>query len=158
LRSKNFRSFTAWLAGIPLSYYSLGFFSNFYSTQIEIILLTLIFHCGVSIFFYHLLGRGQRQLQRNTVDFGLTTALFIVLSFFVAGMFKMAEQFTSLFDASYFQLENNQLIYFVAAIIPTLPLSIWLLSLARQKGLKQTLLFKFIKRIYPVYLLHYFSF
>lgn len=149
MRSKNFRSFTAWLAGIPLSYYSLGFFSNFYSTQIELILLTLAFHCSVSIFFYHLLGRGQRQFQRSTFDFGLTTALFIVLSFFVAGMFKMAEQFTSLFDASYFQLENNQLIYFVAAIIPTLPLSIWLLSLARQKELKNTLLFKFIKDNLP---------
>ena len=149
MRSKPIRSFIAWLLGIPLSYYSLGFFSNFYSTQIEIILLTLVFHCGVSIFFYYLLGRGQRQFQRNAFDFGLTAALFIVLSFFVAGMFKMAEQFTSLFDASYFQLENNQLIYFIAAVIPTLPLSIWLLSLARQKELKQTLLFKFVKDNLP---------
>ena len=52
-------------------------------------------------------------------------------------------------DRSYFQLENNQLIYFVAAIIPTLPLSIWLLSIVRQKELKNTLLFKFIKENLP---------
>jgi hypothetical protein len=147
--SVNTRLLTAWFLGIPFSYFVAGFLSNFYSSWFEIILLTLLIHSAVSVFFYYLSDRVKRQFQRSAVDFGLAAALFIVLSFFLLALFKMAQQFPSLFDADYFQLETNQLVYFIAAIISAFPISAWLLALAQQGKLKQTLFFKFMKENLP---------
>jgi hypothetical protein len=149
VRSINIRLFPAWLVSIPLSYYSLGFFSNFYSANFEIVLLTLLFHSGVSMFFYYGSGRLKRQFQHNPVDSGLAAALFMIIFIFLLNMFKMAGQFPSLFDASYFQLEKDQLIYFIIATIPAFPIVAWLLSLASQIKYDQTLFFKSIKRNLP---------
>ncbi|MBK8417828.1 MAG: hypothetical protein IPL17_03040 [Anaerolineales bacterium] len=134
---------------ILFSYYSLGYISNFYSTYFEITLLTLLVHSGMSIFFYYVSGRARRLLQNSPVDFGIITTLFIICSIFALTLYKMAGQFTSLFDASYFLLEKPQLIYFILAVIPALPISTWLLSPARHNKLKQTLVFEFIKNNLP---------
>ncbi len=158
MRLINTRLFLAWILSLPLSYYSLGFVSNFYSAYFELTLLALLIHSGASIFFYFLSGRGMRLFQDSPVDFGINTSLFVICSIFVLNLYKMAGQFTSLFDASYFLLEKPQLVYFIFAIIPALPISIWLLSPARQNKIKQTLVFKLIQNNLPGLLISFFFF
>lgn len=146
MRLINTRLISAWLFGISLSYYLLGFFSNFHTTDLDVVFLTLVFHSGVSLFFYYSLGMARKQFQHDPVDLGLTAVLFIVLLSFALRTFEMAKQFTSLFDPSYFHLEKTQLVYFVSAVIPALPISALLLSLAPKKQLKQTLAFQALER------------
>lgn len=158
MRFINTRLFLAGVLSILFSYYSLGYISNFYSTYFEITLLTLLVHSGMSIFFYYVSGRARRLLQNSPVDFGIITTLFMICSIFALTLYKMAGQFTSLFDASYFLLEKPQLIYFILAVIPALPISTWLLSPARHNKLKQTLVFEFIKNNLPGLLISVFFF
>ena len=138
------RFFPAWLLSIPLSYVALGFLSNFYSTYFEIILLALLIHSSAGIFFYYLLGKVKGQFQSQPVDFGIALALFMILSVFVVVMFRVAGQFPSLFDAAFFQLEKDQLIYFAVSVVLSLPLFAWILFLAKEKRLNQTRFFNFI--------------
>lgn len=149
MQSPSPRFLLAWLLSIPASYVVSGFFSNFYSTYFEIILLVLLIHCSAGIFFYYILGKAQNQFRSQPFDFGITIALFIVLSVFVVTMFSMAKQFPSLFDAAFFQLEKDQLIYFAVLIFLALPAFAWILSFARKRGLNQTGFFNFIDENLP---------
>ncbi len=158
MRSLSPRFLFAWLSGIPLSYFIPGFLSNFYSTYLEIILLALLIHSSAGMFFYYLLGKVKRWSQSQSVDFGITLALFIVLSIFVVVMFGMAKQFPSLFDAAYFQLEKDQIVYFVVSAVLSLPLFAWTLSIAREKRLNQTRFYNFINENLPGLVLAVFFF
>ena len=158
MRSLSPRFLFAWLSGIPLSYFIPGFLSNFYSTYLEIILLALLIHSSAGMFFYYLLGKVKRWSQSQSVDHGITLALFIVLSIFVVVMFGMAKQFPSLFDAAYFQLEKDQIVYFVVSAVLSLPLFAWTLSIAREKRLNQTRFYNFINENLPGLVLAVFFF
>ena len=152
------RFFFAWLLGIPLSYSILDFLSNFYSTCFEIILLALLIHSSAGIFFYYLFGKVKRYYQSQAVDLGITFALFVILSVFIIIMFGMAAQFPSLFDAVFFKLEKNQIIYFVVSVVLALPLFGWVLSFAKKKRLNQTHFYNFINENLPGLLLAAFFF
>ncbi len=152
------RFLPAWLLSIPLSYFVLGFLSNYYPTYFEITLLTLLIHSGVSIFFYFLLKKVHGYFQSQPVDLGMAIALFIILSFFLVTMFRKVEQFPSLFDAAFFQLEKYQLIFFSISIILALPLFAWTLFIARKKRLDQTRFFYFIDKNLPGLILAAFFF
>jgi len=158
VRSLSPRFLFAWLSGIPLSYFIPGFLSNFYSTYLEIILLALLIHSSAGMFFYYLLGKVKRWSQSQSVDHGITLALFIVLSIFVVVMFGMAKQFPSLFDAAYFELEKDQIVYFVVSAVLSLPLFAWTLSIAREKRLNQTRFYNFINENLPGLVLAVFFF
>ena len=158
MRSLSPRFLFAWLSGIPLSYFIPGFLSNFYSTYLEIILLALLIHSSAGMFFYYLLGKVKRWSQSQSVDHGITLALFIVLSIFVVVMFGMAKQFPSLFDAAYFELEKDQIVYFVVSAVLSLPLFAWTLSIAREKRLNQTRFYNFINENLPGLVLAVFFF
>lgn len=149
LRSISIRLLSAWLLSILLGYYLLGFPSNFYSTYLEVILLALLIQSGASIFFYYLLGRAVKIFRSRISDFAIILALFTLLSFFVLGLFAMAKQFPSLFDATFFQLETGQFICFILASIAALPLLTWILSFAKEKQLTQTRLYKFAEKNLP---------
>lgn len=132
--------------GVLVSYLILGFLSNFYSTSLEIFILTLIIHIGVSIFFYYLLGRLNRNFQTQPVDLALSLALFVLLSIFIIYMFNMAKQFPSLFDLAFFQLEASQMVYFSAAIVFAFPLFAWMLSFLKEKRIAQTRFYSFVDK------------
>lgn len=56
----------------------------------------------------------------------------------------MAKQFPSLFDTAFFQLETDQLIYFIISVVLALPLFAWTLAFAKEKGLNQTRFYGFV--------------
>ncbi len=158
MRLINIRFILAWLFGLPFTYYLLGFLGNFYSTYFEIILLALLIHIGTGLFFYYLQSRLIRLFRSKTADFGIVIALFIPLSVFVFGIFKLVGQFPSLFDSSFFQLKAGQFIYFILAIIPSLPLCLWTISFAKEKKLHETSFYKFVDKNLPGIILAAFFF
>ncbi len=100
----------------------------------------------------------KEQFHSQPVDFGITFALFVILSVFIAMMFRMAKQFPSLFDATFFQLERDQLICFAISVIFSLPLFAWTLSVAKEKRLDQTRFFYFVDENLPGLMLAAFFF
>lgn len=158
MRLMNTRFILAWLLGLPFTYYLLGFLGNFYSTYFEIILLALLIHFGAGLFFYYLQGRVIRLFRSKTPDFGIVIALFIPLSVFVFGIFKLAGQFPSLFDSSFFQLKSGQFIYFILAIISSMPLCVWTISFAKEKKLNETSFYQFVDKNLPGIILAAFFF
>ena len=159
MRPVNTRFILAWFLSVPLSYFSLGFLSNFYSTYFEIILLVLLFHISASIFFYYLQGKSIGVFKSQTVDFGIILALFILMSVFVLGMFGMARQFSSLFDADYFQLEAGQIISFIIAAVLAFPLFTRTIAFAKEKKLNQTRFYQLVDNNLPglVFAVFFFS-
>lgn len=158
MRSINTRIFPAWLLSIPFSYLLLGFFSNFYSSYFEILLLALLSHSSASVFFYYLQDRFIRACGTKKVDSGIAIALYTILAVFVAGIYNIVKQFPSLFDAAFFQLEANQVIYFVIGIILAFQLFVWMISLAKKNKLNRTRFYRFVENNLPGILLSFFFF
>lgn len=140
----NKRPFLAWLTGIPLSYVVLGFLGNFYTSALEIFLLSILFHVFISLFFYYLLGRLSRDFKSNPLEAGMTLVLFAALLIFIPAMYAMAKQFPTLFDHAAFHLEAGQQLWFAIALVPAYPLFVWLLKFSRSKGIQQTRFFLFV--------------
>jgi hypothetical protein len=134
----------AWLAGIPLSYFVLGFLGNFYTTNFEIFLLAIIFHVFISLFFHYLIGKLELDLKSKPVETGMSLLLFAALLIFIPAMYGMAKQFPNLFDHAAFHLEVGQQLWFAIALLPAYPLFVWALNLARKKNFKQTRFFQFV--------------
>ena len=59
LRFFNPRMFMAWILSIPVTFFTLGFLNNFYSTFVEIILLTLLMQSATGLLIYRLLGKAK---------------------------------------------------------------------------------------------------
>lgn len=133
---------SAWLLGIPFSYFTVGFLSNFYPTRYEIIMLTLLIHFSASIIFYHPLKRNKAQSHLRHVDLNITLVLFTVLFIFIVVMFKTAGKFPSLFNPIFYQLEAGQLTSFIVAVTLSLLLSVWVLSFPKSKKFNLSNLFK----------------
>jgi hypothetical protein len=138
------RLLIAWLAGIPLSYSVLGFLGNFYTTNIELFLLSIIFHAFISLFFYYLIGRVTRDFRSKPVEAGMSLLLFVALLIFIPAMYGMAKQFPNLFDPAAFHLEARQQLWFALGLLPAYPLFVWMLDIARKKNFKQTRFFQFV--------------
>jgi hypothetical protein len=133
-----------WLAGIPLSYFVLGFLGNFYTTNVEIFLLSIISHAFISLFFHYLIGRLKFDLGSKPVETGMSLVLFAALLIFIPAMYAAAKQFPNLFDHAAFHLEAGLQLWFAIALLPSYPLFVWALNLARKKNFKQTRFFQFV--------------
>jgi hypothetical protein len=134
----------AWLAGIPLSYFVLGFLGNFYTTNFEIFLLSIISHAFISLFFHYLIGRLKFDLGSKPIETGMSLVLFAALIIFIPAMYAAAKQFPNLFDHAAFHLEAGQQLWFAIALLPSYPLFVWALNLARKKDFKQTRFVQFV--------------
>jgi len=58
---------SAWILGIPLSYFVTSFLGHFYESSIGIFTLAVPVHSLVSLFVYHILNRVRRNLQSNPI-------------------------------------------------------------------------------------------
>ncbi len=141
---KTKRLIPAWLLGIPLSYLMLAFLSNFYASPIEIGFLTLLIHTFAALFMDLLVGRVKRDFQSKLVETGIAATLFMALTAFAWILFQMAGQFPRLFDAGFYQLETGKLIYFIVSVIFSLPLAVWMKSLAGKNNFQQTKFYIFL--------------
>lgn len=143
-RSTYQRLLSAWLLGVLLSYFVVAYLENFYTSPLEVALLTLPVHGLVSLFVYYLIGKVFEGFRTNRVDAILSTVLYAALIVFVPAMYFMARPFNNLFDTGVFQISTENQLGFVIAWILALPLALWLLPIARKQNWKESRLFKFV--------------
>lgn len=143
-RAINKKLILAWLLGIPFSYVLLGFLGGFYTSNIEIALLTLLLHPYVTLFVYYLLGKAGQAFQLRLWDAGISAALFAALTIFIPAVYFMAWQFPSLFDHSIYQLEAGLSILFAVMLVAAFPLSAYILLYLRDGKFTRTRLYEFI--------------
>ena len=130
----------AWLLGIPFSYFASGFLFNFYTTRYEALLLTFIIHSAVSLAIYRLLTRQKA----GRIETGITFVLFGVVLAFTVFMFQTAAKFPSLFTPSFYLIPNDRMVSFILAIAASLPFSVWILIVIKNRKFDRTRFFQVI--------------
>jgi hypothetical protein len=147
LRFFNSRMLIAWIFSITVTFFVIGFFGNFYSSFFVILLLTFLTQTLAGLLIYRLLGKAKNLRLTQPFGFAVALALFLALTLFVVGMFRMAMQFPRLFDAGYFILKNGQLIPFIIGSALVLPCLIWGRRFVKQGNIKQTSAYLFMNEI-----------
>lgn len=141
------RLFFAWILSVAFTFFALGFLGNFYSTFLEIVLLTLLVQFLTGLLTYRLLGKAEQLRAAKPFDLVLALALFLALTAFALTMFGMANQFPRLFDAGYFILKNGQWIPFIIGSVLALPCLTWGVKFIKQSSAKQTVAYHFVNEI-----------
>lgn len=144
LKSLNTRLLFAWLVGIPFSYVVVAYLENFYFTFVGIALWTVGIHTLIGAFFYYLLGKISREYRSRWADTVMIATIYIALLVLVPALYFMAKPFGTLFDAAVFYLPAELWLTFALALIPALPLTAWLLSVARQRRWNETGFYRFV--------------
>ena len=134
----------AWLLGIPLSYFAVAYFENFYNTGFQVSLLTMIVHSLVNLFLYYLLGRAIKEFQINRVSAFIAALLFAGMMVFIPALYTMAKTFENLFDVSAFNLDASVRISFFNALIPAFFIAMIVLYVARHRKWNETRFYTFI--------------
>lgn len=140
----NKRFALAYLSGILLSVFALGFLDNYYSSAVEILLLSVLVHTLASLFLYYLFGRIAQDLRLTSVDAGISITLFVVLIIFLAAVINLLERFPNLFDTSTLYISAGNWTYFSIGLIAAFPTSIWTLSLIQTRRLRLTRIREFM--------------
>ena len=140
----NKRFALAYLSGILLSVFALGFLDNYYSSAVEILLLSVLVHTLASLFLYYLFGRIAQDLRLTSVDAGISITLFVALIIFLAAVINLLERFPSLFDTSTLHVSAGNWIYLSIGLIAAFPASIWTLSLIQTRRLRLTRIREFM--------------
>lgn len=138
------RMLSAWALGIPFSYFLVAYLENFYPSLVEITLWTLILHGAIGVFGYFLLGKIQNVIRERPWDALIYAALFMAMLVFVPAAYFMAKPYPNIFDLNVFQLPDGLWLAFSLALLPALPLSSWLISIARRGRWKEKRFFQFV--------------
>lgn len=138
------RMLSAWALGIPFSYFLVAYLENFYPPLVEITLWTLILHGAIGVFGYFLLGKIQNVIRERPWDALIYAALFMAMLVFVPAAYFMAKPYPNIFDLNVFQLPDGLWLAFSLALLPALPLSSWLISIARRGRWKEKRFFQFV--------------
>lgn len=138
------RFLTAWLLGIPFSYFILGFLGNFYTSGIEFIPVSLVIHSILTLFVSHLLGRLQDEFRSRRVDMMIYATLTLALASFLVSLASMALRFPNVFDRHIFLIEPGLLVHFFIGLVAAFPSASWVSSIAKEKGFKNSRFFLFI--------------
>ena len=144
ITSPNKRLLLAWFLGIPFSYFAVSYMENFYPTVLEVALWTVVFHSLFSLFVHYLLGRISTEFRSDRMSASIAAVLFAALVIFVPAMYFTARPFPNLFDAAVFHLPPDLWLTFVLALIPAIPVSGWLLSIAKTKHWDESRLMRFV--------------
>ena len=134
----------AWLLGIPLSYFIVSYFENFYKTGFQIALFTIIVHSLVNLFLYYLFGRAIKEFLVNRISAVFVIILFTGVAIFVTALYNMAKPYQNLFDVSAFHLDASLRISFFNALIPAFFIAMVVLHVAKQRKWDETRFFRFI--------------
>ena len=146
----------AWILASTITFFVTGVGSNFYTTFLEVVLLTFFFQIVFSLIAYYLIGKIRLDIQ-NQSEFWIAVLLLLLVLAFVVAIFQMGRQFPRLFDADFFLLEGSQVIVFTVVSIFSLPWLAWVLKILETRGLinslKETKLFNFWDENLPGFLL-----
>jgi hypothetical protein len=138
MRFFNRRMFLAWILSAFATLVALGFLKNFYSSFVEILLLTLAVQSLAGMLIYRLLGKAKSLRKYQPADLVVALALFLALTVFVLYLFGMASRFPSLFHADYFLLAGGQLIPFAVGSALVVPCLAWGRRFVKQGIVKTT--------------------
>lgn len=134
----------AWFLGIPLSYFIVAYFENFYTSPVEVTLLGILVHTGVMLFFFYLLGRAMREFRADLFQSGIVSVLFMALIVFIPYVYGIAAPFANLLDNSTFQLAENVRVNFLNGLIPAFFVSAVLVYTGRQRKWTQSRFYQFV--------------
>ena len=118
------RVFGAWLFAFFFSSLLTGFLDNFYTSPIEIILLTLLLQAVLGVGGYFFMGRVRRVAVERWSDAVIHGALFIMLIAFIIWLFQTSRQ-VSLFSISHFVLNEETQGVFLFTSLLALPWQGW---------------------------------
>lgn len=119
------RVFGAWLFAFFASSLLIGFLDDFYSSPVEIIVLTIVFQSIFGVGGYFLMGRIRRVAYERWFDALIHGALFILLLGFIIWLFQ-ASRVVSLFPIAYFVLNERTSGIFLFFSLLALPWQGWL--------------------------------
>lgn len=140
----NKRLFSAWVLAGPVGYIAIGFLDAYYTSVIEIALVSVIVHAVITLFAYFVLGRLAEKFKTHAVDASISVALAVSVIAFFANLTIMASRFPRQFDVTaYFQTPET-LTGFLAGIAAALPLSVWLVSQAHRRDFRRSLFYQFM--------------
>ncbi len=140
------RLIPAWLVSLPFCYFGAGFLSNFHSTPHELIPSILLLDAGLVLFLYFTLPMLLTTLRSRPFEAVIAISLFSSIAVFGWILFKMADQFPSLFDARFYQLEGTQWNTFGIGAALGLSLSAWVVTVFRDVRFKGFSLGRFVDR------------
>jgi hypothetical protein len=143
----NPRMFMAWILSAIITFFTIGFLKNFYSTAVEIVLLTLVIQSMAGMLIYLLLGKAEQLRNSSPVELALALVLFLMLTAFVWNMHGMAKQFPRLFDAEYFLLKNGQLMPFIIGSVLAGISLVWGRRFIKQGNAEETPAYLFMNEI-----------
>lgn len=118
------RVFGAWLFASSFSFLLIGFLDNFYSSPIEIILLTVLLQAALGVGGYFFMGRARRVADERWFDALIQTGLFMLLTGFILWLFTASRR-VSLFPISYFVLNEETRGIFSFISLLALPWQAW---------------------------------
>ena len=115
----------AWLFAVTFSFLLISFLDNFYSSPIEVILITLLLQAVLGVGGYFLMGRVKRVAGERLFDAIIHGALFLLLIGFIFWLFQ-ANQRVTLFQTSYFLMSEKTSGLFAFTSLIALPWQAWL--------------------------------
>lgn len=115
--------FFAFLIGIPCSYFLSSFLSNFYIASYQIFIITLVSQVGFTFLAFQWISAHQTEKR---LDIFLKLTLFGTLTAWTLYLFRLADQFPSLFEAWFYQIESNQYLVFAIALLLSIPIIFWI--------------------------------
>jgi len=140
----NKKHIPAWLFGIPVSYFIVGYLGIFYTSAIATLLITALLHSLFTPFLSYLWDRLQRKFNSQPFNAWISTILALsVIAFFIA-IIRMALHYPGLFQADKYLIAPNLILYFAVGLLAALPGSIWTSNFVQQKNLSQSRIFRFV--------------
>jgi hypothetical protein len=135
----------SWLLASLPTYPIIGFLNNFYQTEIEVSLLTILTQTLFTISLFYLLKHFSTKFQSETFHTSIALILYIIALLFVIALIIQANQYPSISDLSLYQINSNQSIYFLTSSVLSLPLSYKLLHFTPKTDYTQTRLYQFLE-------------
>lgn len=135
----------SWFKASLLTYPLVGFLNNFYQTEIEISVLTVLTQTLFTICLFYIFNHWITKLQTEPFQVYISSILFTVSLLFLIAIIIQANTYPSITDLSLYQVDSNQTIYFLISLILSLPLSHWLLRFTQKTNDIQTRLSQFLE-------------
>lgn len=143
------RAIGAWLFTFLCSALLLSFLDTFYTSPIEVILLTLFLQAMLSAGGYFLMGRIRRVSSERFFDALIHGGLFLLITIFIVWLFH-ASQRDALFPKEYFLINPNTFAVFVFTSLVALPWQAWFHLKLKFSGfynrLKQTKTYAYVSK------------
>lgn len=118
------RAIGAWLFAFLASILLISFLDSFYTSPIEVILLTLLLQAILSIGGYFLMGRVRRVTSERFLDAFIHSGLFVLLAGFILWLYQTSLR-NPLFPADYFLINRDTRAVFLFTSLIVLPWQAW---------------------------------